>query len=270
MAYHHILAETDERVGLITLNRPEARNALSLSLMHELRDALAMFEADDDIGAMVITGGPRQFSTGADIREMSQRTYAQLYLTDFPDTPAALWRQLAQCRKPLVAAVAGPALGGGCELALLCDFILAAESARFGQPEVKLGTMPGAGGTQRLARCVGKAKAMEMCLTGRLVDAHEAERIGLASRVVADEALMAEARAVARMISTLSMPAVMAIKESINMAFEAPLAAGLHFERRAFQATFATAGPAEGIEAFLARRAPRFVDERTERQAAAG
>ena len=259
MMYHHLQVEIDQRVGLVTLHRPEARNALSVALMQELQDVLTRFETDDDVGAVVLTGGPRQFSTGADIREMCDRDYAQLFLSDFPDTPSSLWRQVAQCRKPIVAAVAGPALGGGCELALLCDFILAAESARFGQPEVKLGTMPGAGGTQRLARFVGKSKAMEMCLTGRLVDAQEAERMGLVSRVVPDERLAAEARAVAHAISALSMPAVMAIKESVNMAFEAPLSAGLNFERRAFQATFATAGPSEGIEAFLAKRPPRFV-----------
>ncbi len=256
--YQDLIVERTHGVGVITLNRPETRNALSIALMRELQRALVDLDADPRIGAIVLTGGPAVFSTGADIRELVGKTYIDLYEQDFPDTAGWLWQQVARCRKPLVAAVAGMALGGGCELALICDLIVAACDARFGQPEVKLGTMPGAGGTQRLARAVGKAKAMDLCLTGRSITAVEAERMGMISRVVPSVRLLAEALDVAQAIAALSLPAVMAIKESINLAFESGLSVGLQFERRAFQATFATNGPAEGIEAFLAKRKPCF------------
>jgi enoyl-CoA hydratase len=256
--YQYLMVERIHGAGLITLNRPQARNALSIALMRELQAALVDFDTDPGIGAIVLTGGPVLFSTGADIREMLGKSYIDLYEQDFPDTAGWLWQQIARCRKPLVAAVAGMALGGGCELALACDLVIAADDARFGQPEVKLGTMPGAGGTQRLARSVGKAKAMDLCLTGRTVSSAEAERMGMISRVVAPDSLLAEALTAAQAIAALSLPAVMAIKESINLAFESGLSAGLQFERRAFQATFATNGPAEGIDAFLAKRKPCF------------
>ncbi|MGH9467505.1 MAG: enoyl-CoA hydratase [Terriglobales bacterium] len=257
-AYENILVSREERVGLVTLHRPAALNALSTPLMRELGEALEAFEADPAIGAIILTGSEKAFAAGADIKEMQGAGFSDIFLADFPAGRAAAWRHLATIRKPIVAAVAGYCLGGGCELAMACDFILAADTAVFGQPEVTLATMPGAGGTQRLTRLVGKAKAMEMCLTGRRMDASEAERAGLVSRVVPAAELMSEARAVAAKMAALSLPAVMMIKESINAAYEMPLAEGLRFERRAFQATFAIEDRREGMAAFSEKRKPNF------------
>ena len=248
-----ILTETRGRVGLITLNRPEALNALNAALIGELAAAVAVFDAEAGIGAIVITGSERAFAAGADIKEMIQPDFAESYVLD----QAATLENIA-ARKPLIAAVAGYALGGGAELALLCDIIIAADTAKFGQPEITLGIIPGMGGTQRLPRAVGKAKAMDMILTGRTIDAAEAERAGLVSRVVPAAELMATALAVAEKIASLPLPAVMAAKESIAQAFEAPLADGIRFERRQFHALFATADQKEGMAAFISKRAPNF------------
>lgn len=258
MAYENILVSREERVGIITLNRPAALNALSTPLMREVGEALEAFEADPAIGAIIITGNEKAFAAGADIKEMAEAGFTDVFLGDFPSGRAAAWKHFATIRKPILAAVAGYALGGGCELAMACDLILAADTAVFGQPEVTLATMPGAGGTQRLTRLVGKSKAMEMCLAGRRMDAAEAERSGLVSRVVPAADLMTEARKVAAKIAALSLPAVMMIKESINAAYEMPLAEGLRFERRAFQSTFATEDRREGMAAFTEKRKPDF------------
>ena len=255
MPYENILVETRGRVGLITLNRPKALNALSNGLVKDLGAALDAFEADDDIGAIVITGSDKAFAAGADIREMKDKSFMDVYLEDFITKG---WERITTCRKPVIAAVAGYALGGGCEVAMMCDFILAADTAKFGQPEVTLGTMPGSGGTQRLTRFVGKSKAMEMCLTGRLMDAAEAERAGLVSRVVPAAGLVEEAVKVAERIAGLSRPAVMMIKESVNRAYETTLAEGVRFERRLFHSTFATADQKEGMSAFVDKRPPQF------------
>ena len=258
MAYESIRSETRGAVGVIALHRPQARNALNAALITELSLALDGLEADDDIGAIVITGDEKAFAAGADIKEMQPKTFAGV-LTE--DLMAGDWLRLAACRKPTVAAVAGFALGGGCELAMMCDMILAAEDAKFGQPEIRLGTIPGIGGSQRLARAVGKAKAMEMVLTGRMMDAAEAERAGLVSRIVPAVALLDEAVKLAAEIAKLSRPAVMMAKEAVNRAFETPLSEGLMFERRLFHSTFATKDRAEGMAAFVERREPRFVHE---------
>jgi len=257
-AYANILVETQGAVGILTLNRPSALNALSVALMTELGQALDAFAADAAIGAIVVTGAGKAFAAGADVTEMSEARFVELYLSDFPRLGGSGWASLAACRKPIVAAVSGLALGGGCELALACDFILAADDAKFAQPEIALGIMPGAGGTQRLVRAVGKAKAMEMCLTGRRIDAIEAERAGLVSRVVPRADLRDEAVATAARIATRSRLAVMMIKESVNGAFETSLAEGLRLERRAFQSTFATEDCREGMAAFAEKRSPRF------------
>ncbi|MBS9478733.1 enoyl-CoA hydratase [Ancylobacter radicis] len=254
MAYENILVETNGRVGIITLNRPKALNALNAALIGELARALDMFEADAGIGCIVLAGSERAFAAGADIKEMQHLGFPATYKDDFITS----WERLSRCRKPVVAAVAGYALGGGCELAMMCDVILAAENARFGQPEIQLGIMPGAGGSQRLARAVGKAKAMEMCLTGRNLSAEEADRYGLVSRVVPLAGLMSEAMKVADTIAGLSLPAVMMTKESVNRAFETTLAEGIRFERRLFQALFATADQKEGMAAFVEKRSPSF------------
>ena len=254
MAYENILVERSGRVGLVTLNRPKALNALSKGLVGDLNHALAGFEADEGIGAVVITGSEKAFCAGADIREVADLDFITAYRGDI----VSEWDRVAACRKPLIAAVAGYALGGGCELAMMCDIILAADSAKFGQPEITLGIIPGAGGTQRLARLVGRAKAMELCLTGRLMGAEEAERAGLVSRIVAAGALMEEAMRVAEKIASFPLAAVMMAKESINRAEETPLAEGLRFERRLFHALFATEDQTEGMAAFLAKRAPEF------------
>jgi enoyl-CoA hydratase len=258
MKYEHLIVLIQGRVGVIGLNRPAALNALSTDLILEVGDALQRFEEDSRIGAMVVTGSEKAFAAGADIREMQNASFVDLYLADFPQGKGAAWKRIAQIRKPIIAAVAGFALGGGCELAMACDFIIAADSARFGQPEITIGTMPGAGGTQRLARFLGKSKAMEMCLTGRMIDAAEAERSGLVSRVVPAAELMSEAMKAATKIAGLSLPSVLMVKESVNAAFETTLAEGLRFERRAFQATFATEDRREGMAAFAEKRKPRF------------
>lgn len=254
MAYSNIMVETKGKVGLVTLNRPNALNALNGALIGEMSQALDAFEADDAIGCIVITGSAKAFAAGADIKEMQTKTYMQAYKEDFIGS----WDRVARSRKPVIAAVAGFALGGGCELAMMCDFIIAADTARFGQPEIKLGVMPGAGGTQRLARFVGKAKAMDLCLTGRMMDAAEAERCGLVSRVVAADKLMEEALKTADTIASMSLTAAMMTKESINRSFETTLGEGIRFERRVFHAMFATDDQKEGMAAFVEKRPARF------------
>jgi len=257
MTYENILVETRGRVGLVTLNRPKALNALSPELMIELTRALDAFEADDGIGCMVITGSEKAFAAGADIKAMKEMSYMDVYKSDFI---TAEWERVTRCRKPVIAAVAGFALGGGCELAMMCDFIIAADNARFGQPEINLGIIPGAGGTHRLPRFVGKSKAMEMALLGqaRMMDAAEAERVGLVSRVVPLEKLLEDALATAAKIADLSMPIVMMAKESVNRAFETTLAEGVRFERRLFHSAFATEDQKEGMAAFVEKRKPVF------------
>jgi enoyl-CoA hydratase len=255
MAYENILVERRGAVGLVTLNRPKALNALSGALMRELGQALDEFERDEAIGAIVVTGSEKAFAAGADIKEMQSQSYMDVYLSDFITRD---WQRAAACRKPVIAAVAGFALGGGCELAMMCDFIIAADNARFGQPEIKIGTIPGSGGTQRLTRFVGKSKAMEMVLTGRMMDAAEAERSGLVSRIVPVAQLVDEAVKVAGEIASLSRPAVMMAKEAVNRAYETTLAEGILFERRVFHSTFATADQKEGMAAFAEKRPPKF------------
>ena len=255
MAYENIIVETKGHVGLITLNRPKALNALSNGLVTELGLALDAFEADDEIGAIVLTGSEKAFAAGADIKEMSTKSFTDCYLQDFITKG---WEAVTKVRKPVIAAVAGFALGGGCELAMMCDYILAADTAKFGQPEIKLGVIPGAGGTQRLARFVGKSKAMEMVLTGRMMDAAEAERSGLVSRIVPAATLIEEAQKAAAAIAALSAPALYAAKECVNRAYETTLAEGARFERRAFQALFATEDQKEGMRAFVEKRPAAF------------
>jgi len=255
MSYENILVETHGSVGLIRLNRPQALNALCAALMQELTQALDAFEKDDAIGAMVLTGSDRAFAAGADIKEMMGYDYMDVYLGNFITES---WQRASTCRKPIIAAVAGFALGGGCELAMMCDFILAADTARFGQPEITIGTIPGAGGTQRLTRFVGKSKAMEMCLTGRMMDAAEAERSGLVSRIVPAAELVGEAIKVAAKIASLSRPVVMLAKESVNRAYETTLSEGVTFERRVFHSTFAIDDRKEGMTAFAEKRPPIF------------
>lgn len=255
MAYENILVETNGAVGIIRLNRPKALNALCAALIAELGQALDAFEADDAIGAIVLTGSEKAFAAGADIKEMASKTYMDVYLTDFITKG---WERITVCRKPIVAAVSGFALGGGCEVAMMCDFILAADTAKFGQPEITIGTIPGAGGTQRLTRFVGKSKAMEMCLTGRMMDAAEAERAGLVSRVVPAAELVDEAIKVAAKIAGLSRPIVMMAKEAVNRAYETTLSEGIRFERRTFHATFATEDQKEGMAAFAEKRSPQW------------
>jgi len=255
MAYEFILVEKKGRVGVVTLNRPKALNALCAALVDELGQALDDMEADENIGAIVLTGSEKAFAAGADVKEMAEKTYMQAYAEDFITSG---WERVAQCRKPILAAVAGYALGGGCEVAMMCDFILAADTAKFGQPEITLGAMPGAGGTQRLTRLVGKAKAMEMCLTGRMMDAEEAERAGLVSRVVPVADLIEEAMKVADRIASMSRPVTMMVKESVNRAYETTLAEGVRFERRLFHSVFATEDQKEGMAAFIEKRHPEF------------
>ncbi len=258
MAFKNIRTETRGAVGVITLHRPEALNALNSALVAELARAVEDFETDDGIGAIVITGSNRAFAAGADIKEMQSKTFAEVLTQDFM---AGDWLRVAECRKPTVAAVAGVALGGGCELAMMCDMIVAAQDARFGQPEIRLGTIPGIGGAQRMARAIGKAKAMEMVLTGRMMDAEEAERAGLVSRIVSPDSLLEDAVKLAAEIAALSRPAVLMAKEAVNRAFEAPLAEGLRADRQLFHATFATKNRAEGMAAFIEKREPRFGHE---------
>jgi enoyl-CoA hydratase len=253
--YVNILVERRGKVGIVTLNRPNALNALNAAVIAELGRALDDFEADPGVAAIVLTGNEKAFAAGADIKEMAGKTYMQAYGEDFITRG---WERVAQCRKPVVAAVAGFALGGGCEMAMMCDIVIAAENARFGQPEINLGTMPGAGGTQRLPRFIGKAKAMDLCLTGRMMDAAEAERAGLVSRIVPADKLLAEAIGVAERIAELSVPIAMMVKESVNRAFETTLAEGVRFERRLFHSTFATEDQKEGMAAFVGKRKPAF------------
>jgi enoyl-CoA hydratase len=250
-----ILTETRGRVGLITLNRPKALNALNDQLMDQLGAALLAFDANDDIGAMVITGSEKAFAAGADIGAMKDWTFMDVYRAEYITRN---WETLKRVRKPVIAAVAGYALGGGCELAMMCDFIIAADSAKFGQPEIKLGVIPGAGGTQRLPRAVGKAKAMDLCLTGRMMDAAEAERVGLVSRVVATDKMLDEAIEAATIIAGMSLPVAIMAKESVNRAFESGLADGILFERRNFHALFGTVDQKEGMNAFVEKRKPNF------------
>lgn len=254
MQFETVLVEIEQRVGLIRLNRPEALNAINGQLIRDLSAALDALEADPEVGCIVLTGSERAFAAGADIKEMAAETYPGTMQKDFLGS----WTRLAATRKPIIAAVAGFALGGGCEFAMMCDFIIAAETARFGQPEIKLGVIPGAGGTQRLARAVGKAKAMDLCLTGRLMDAREAEASGLVARVVPADRLLEEAKAAARQIAGYSLPALLLCKEALNRAFESSLAEGVLFERRNFHALFATHDQKEGMGAFAEKRPAHF------------
>jgi enoyl-CoA hydratase len=254
MNYQSILVETKGRVGVITLNRPQALNALNSVLNAELAQALAALDADDGVGSIVVTGSEKAFAAGADIKEMADKTATEMLMMDY----CADWHFAANTRKPVIAAVAGFALGGGCELVMQCDIVIAADTAKFGQPEIKLGIIPGIGGTQRLPRAIGKAKAMDLILTGRMMDAAEAERAGLVSRVVPAASLMQEAMTVAATIASMPLPALMAAKEAINRVFESPLAEGIRFERRLFHALFATADQKEGMAAFVEKRAPVF------------
>ncbi|MCL5777678.1 enoyl-CoA hydratase [Limibaculum sp. FT325] len=255
MAYENIIVETRDHVALIRLNRPKALNALNSALMRELGEALARADADEDVGAIVITGSEKAFAAGADIKEMRPKSFVDVYREDFITSE---WEAVTRVRKPVIAAVAGYALGGGCELAMMCDFILAADTAKFGQPEINLGVMPGAGGTQRLTRFVGKSTAMEMNLTGRFMDAAEAERKGLVSRIVPADELVDEAIATAAKIADKSPLAVMATKEAVNRAYETTMAEGVRFERRLFHALFATEDQKEGMDAFVEKRTPQF------------
>ncbi|MFF9050041.1 enoyl-CoA hydratase [Streptomyces erythrochromogenes] len=252
--YETILVERKDRVALLTLNRPQALNALNLQVMDEVVAAAEALDRDPGVGCIVITGSARAFAAGADIKEMRPQGYMDMYLSDW----FAAWDRLGQVRTPTVAAVAGHALGGGCELAMLCDILLAADTAKFGQPEIKLGVIPGIGGSQRLTRAIGKAKAMELCLTGRTMDAAQAERAGLVSRIVPAEELLAEALAVAETVAGMSKPVAMMAKEAVNRAFETTLTEGVRFERRLFQAVFATEDQKEGMSAFVEKRTPDF------------
>jgi enoyl-CoA hydratase len=253
--FQNIIVETHGRVGLIRLNRPAALNALCDAMMQEIGDQLLAFDDDPAIGAIILTGNEKAFAAGADIKEMKERTHPAALLEDFI---GKRWETVLRVKKPVIAAVAGFALGGGCELAMMCDFIIAAESAKFGQPEIKLGTIPGAGGTQRLPRAISKSKAMDMCLTGRMMDAAEAERAGLVSRIVPAEKLVEEALKTAAAIAALSLPSVMLAKECVNRAYETTLAEGVRFERRVFHSLFATEDQTEGMGAFMEKRAAAF------------
>jgi enoyl-CoA hydratase len=256
MAFETILLDIHGKVGLITLNRPQALNALNAQIVGEINQALDQLERDPNIGCVVLTGSAKAFAAGADIKEMAELQYPQIYVDDlFSDSD-----RIANRRKPIIAAVSGFALGGGCELAMMCDFILAADNAKFGQPEVNLGVLPGMGGTQRLTRAVGKAKAMELCLTGRLMGAEEAERAGLVARIVPQAQLLEEALKVAATIASKSIPVSMMVKESVNRAFEVTLSEGVRFERRVFHAAFATEDQKEGMAAFIAKREAQFKD----------
>jgi len=254
MAYETLIVETRGNVGLVTLNRPQALNALNSTVLKELKEAYAAFHADETVGAIVLTGSERAFAAGADIKEMQPLEFADIYKSDF----ISGWDEVAKARKPVIAAVSGFALGGGCELAMMCDFIIASETAKFGQPEITLGVIPGMGGSQRLTRAVGKAKAMDLILTGRMMDAAEAERAGLVARVVPAASLMEEAMKIAETIAGMGLPSVYAAKESVNRAFETSLAEGARFERRVFQALFATEDQKEGMAAFVEKRPAKF------------
>ena len=258
MQYENILVEQQGKVGLIRLNRPKALNALNDQLMDELGQALSAFDADEGIGCIVLTGSEKAFAAGADIAAMAKYSYMDVYKKGYITRN---WEQIRTIRKPVIAAVAGYALGGGCELAMMCDFIIAAENAKFGQPEIKLGTMPGAGGTQRLPRAISKSKAMDMCLTARMMDAAEAERAGLVSRIVPADKLLEEALTAAKTIADMSQPIVMMIKDSVNRAYETTLAEGVQYERRMFHGTFGTEDQKEGMQAFLEKRPAKFKDQ---------
>lgn len=255
MAYETIEVKTEGAVGVITLNRPKALNALNNTLTGELAAALDDFAANDEIGCVVLTGSRKAFAAGADIKELQDREFVDLYMNDpFEKT----WEAVGRFKKPIIAAVSGYALGGGCEIAMMCDFIIAADTAKFGQPEITIGVMPGAGGTQRLPRFIGKSKAMDLCLTGRMMDAAEAERCGLVSRLVAEDDLMEEAMEAASRIAGFSRPAAMMTKETVNAAYETTLAQGVRFERRVFHSMFSTEDQKEGMAAFVEKRAPHF------------
>ena len=257
MTTETIIVERRGRVGIVRLNRPQALNALNATLRNELLGAVEAFDADADVGCILITGSDKAFAAGADIKEMADKSYIDIFRADY----AADYERLTRVRKPVIAAVAGFALGGGCELAMMCDFIIAADNAKFGQPEIKLGIIPGIGGTQRLTRAVGKAKAMDLILTGRMMDAAEAERSGLVARVVPAASLMEEAIKVAESIAAMSQPSLLAAKEAVNRSFETSLAEGVRFERRVFHALFATKDRKEGMAAFIEKRPPRFMNE---------
>jgi enoyl-CoA hydratase len=254
MTHQNIVVETQGRVGIIRLSRPQALNALNKALICELTQAIETFDADEKIGCLLITGNDKAFAAGADIKEMADKPFIEAYLGDFVSN----WDAAAHARKPIVAAVAGFALGGGCELAMQCDIVIAADTAKFGQPEIKLGVIPGIGGTQRLARAVGKAKAMDLILTGRMMDAAEAEKSGLVARVVPAANLMDEAMKVAEIIANMSLPSVLAAKEAISRAFESGLSEGTAFERRIFHSLFATEDQKEGMKAFIDKRQPKW------------
>jgi enoyl-CoA hydratase len=254
MSYQNIIVETKGRVGIIRFNRPQSLNALNKALIDELTRAVEAFDADDKIGCLLLTGNDKAFAAGADIKEMADKPFIEAYLGDFVSN----WDAVANARKPVVSAVAGFALGGGCELAMQSDIVIAADTAKFGQPEIKIGVIPGIGGTQRLVRAIGKAKAMEMILTGRMMDAAEAERSGLVTRVVPADKLMDEAMKVADTIANMSLPSVLAAKEAINAAFESSLAEGIRFERRIFHSLFATEDQKEGMKAFVEKRPPKW------------
>jgi enoyl-CoA hydratase len=256
MVYETIEIEKHDRAALIRFNRPKALNALNARMVGEIDTALAAFEADEGVGCIVLTGSAKAFAAGADIKEMREKTFADAFLGDF----LARWDAVARARKPIIAAVGGFALGGGCELAMMCDFILAADTAQFGQPEIKLGVIPGAGGTQRLTRAIGKAKAMDMCLTGRMMGAEEAERAGLVSRIIPGDELVAEAIRSAQAIAAMSLPATLLAKEAVNHAFEMSLAEGVRVERRLFYSLFATLDQKEGMAAFVEKRKPVFLN----------
>jgi enoyl-CoA hydratase len=258
MAYEHIIVEKKKKTGIVTLNRPKALNALCQALMDELTQAIDEFENDPGIAVIIITGSEKAFAAGADIKEMAPKNYMDVYKEDFITRN---WERVGRCRKPVIAAVAGYCLGGGCELAMMCDFILAADNAKFSQPEITIGTIPGAGGTQRLTRAIGKAKAMELCLTGRMIDAAEAEKAGLVARVVPAASLMQEALATAEKIGSFSLPVTMMVKEAVNRSYETTLSEGLKFERRLFHATFASEDQKEGMAAFVEKRPASFKDK---------
>jgi len=255
MDYQNIIVETHGRVGLIKLNRPQALNALCAALMDELTDAVKSFDANPDIGCVVLTGSEKAFAAGADIKEMQSKNYIDVFTEDFI---TANWEAVSRMRKPIIAAVAGYALGGGCELAMMCDFILAADTAKFGQPEINLGVIPGSGGTQRLTRFVGKSKAMDMCLTGRMMDAEEAERSGLVSRIIPADQLLADALKVADTIAAKSLPSAMIAKECVNRSYETTLSEGVRFERRVFHSLFSFDDQTEGMAAFVEKRPAKF------------
>jgi len=255
MSYNTIITETRNAVGVVKLNRPESLNALSSELMLELSQAVSEYDKSESIHVIVVTGNEKAFAAGADIKEIKDKSYMDIYRENFITES---WEEISRCRKPVIAAVSGYALGGGCELAMMCDFILASDTAKFGQPEVNIGVFPGAGGTQRLPRLIGKSKSMEMCLTGRMMDAEEAERTGLAAKIIKVDRFMEEVLKIAEEIASKSLPSLMATKECINRAFEAPLAEGLLFERRQFHAMFATEDQKEGMNAFAEKRQPQW------------